>query len=137
MGLGAARTGIQFTPHRQLAAQQFGAFAHATHPVVSGARVFQMLRVNALPVVPHPQPELSFVIVDFHFHPLRIRVLEGIAHGLACNAVDLVSRDRMQVPRRAFHLHIKLGAIGVRLTAPEFFAQSAYCQRKIVGHHRR
>src|SRR2546429_188437 len=54
------RTRIALAPPREFAAQKFGALAHAPQPIVSGLSVFiKMLRVNALPVIPDPQPERS------------------------------------------------------------------------------
>ncbi len=99
--------------------------------------VIQKLRVNPLTIVPHPQPKLPFVIPDFHFDPLRLCVLESIAHCLAGNPIDFVSQYRTEVPRRPFHPHMKLGSIRVRFAARQFFSQSVYRQREVVGHHRR
>ena len=79
---------------------------------------------------------MLLVIPNFHFDPLRLRVLEGIAQRLARNPVDFVPQDRMKVPWRSFHLHTKLGSIWVRFTAREFLTQSAYRGGKIVGHDR-
>src|SRR5262249_32653729 len=80
--------GIDLTPNRQLTAPNPGAFMHAGQAVVSSAPVSaQNLRVNALSVVAHSQPELPPVIADFHFNPPRTCVAEGIAHGFAGNAV--------------------------------------------------
>jgi hypothetical protein len=79
---------------------------------VSGASLFiKMLRVNTLPIVPDPQAKLPLAIPDFRFDPLRLRVLEGIAHRLAGYPLDFVSQYRMEVTRRAFYLHMKLGSI--------------------------
>src|SRR6266849_4546026 len=86
---------------------------------------------------PAPQPKLPFVIPDLHFDPPRHCVPERIAQCLPCNPVDLVSQNRMEVPRRPFHPHMKLGSIRVRSAAREFFSQSVDRQREVVGHHRR
>src|SRR5712671_3952683 len=57
------RTGIELTPHRQLASHKLGAFAHATHAVVSGAPVFiKMPQVDAFSIIPDPHTKQSFVI---------------------------------------------------------------------------
>src|SRR5439155_23037639 len=86
--------------------QKLGAFLHAMQTPVPGAPLLlKNLRVNAAPVIPDPQTKASFVIPDFHFDLPRLCVPEGIAHCLARNPVDFVADDRMQVPRRAFHLH--------------------------------
>jgi len=48
------RTRIELAPHRQLAADNFGAFAHAVQPVVSRAPVFtKQLRVDSLSIIAH------------------------------------------------------------------------------------
>jgi hypothetical protein len=67
-----------------------------------------MLRVNAPPIIPDPQPKLPLVIPDFHFDPLRLCVLEGVAQRLACNPIDFGPQYRIQVSRRAFYLHMKV-----------------------------
>jgi hypothetical protein len=95
-----------------------------------------MLLVNALSVIPDPQPKLPVVIPDFHFDPLRLGVLEGIAQCLPCDPVDFVSEERMEILWGSFNLHVKLGSIWVRFTGREFLTQSVYRQRKIVGHDR-
>src|SRR5882762_5241191 len=103
---------IKFTPDRQLASHQLGAFAHAPQTVVSGASLLiKMPRLNALPIISDPQPKLTLVISDFHLDSPRLCVLEGIAQRLACNRVRFAGR--------------------------EFSSQSAYRQRNIVGHCRR
>src|SRR5258708_992545 len=131
-----ARTDI--TPNRKRAAQKLCAFAHASQTKVPRtAFVTQTFRVNALAIVANPQTKLLFVVPDFHFDLLCIGVLEGIAYRLACNPVDFVPQDRMEIPRGSFHLHIELGTIWVHFTAPNFFTQSADCQPTVVAHPRR
>src|SRR5208283_2322682 len=93
------RARIKFTPYRQLAAHQFGPFAHPTQAVVSGTLAFvQELRINAYSIIPNPQAKLPFVIPEFDFDLARLGVLECIAHCFAGNPVDFVSQYRMQVP---------------------------------------
>src|SRR5712671_1470225 len=132
------RARIELTPDSQLTSHQLGAFTHATQTVVPSVAVsLKMLRVNALSVISDPQPKLPFVIPDFHFDPLRLRVLEGIAHRFSCDPVDFISEDWMEIPRGSFNLHAKLGCIRVCFTGREFLTQSINRQRKIAGHHRR
>src|SRR5208282_4536485 len=95
-----------------------------------------MLRVNALTVIPDSQPKLPFVIPDFHFDPLRLGMLEGIAQCFPCDPVDFVSEDRMEILRSSFDIHVKLGSIWVRFAGREFLTQSVYRQRKVTGHDR-
>src|SRR5258707_984735 len=131
-------TQIEFTPHRQLAAHKLGALAHAPQTIVSGASVFiQKLRVNALPIIPDPQPKPPLVIPDFHFDPPRPCVVQCIAQCFPSNPVDFVSQYRMEVTRRALYLHMKLGGIWIQFTAREFCSESGNCTREIVGHCRR
>ena len=44
---------------------------------------------------------------------------------------------RMQVSRRAFYLHMKLGSIWIRFTARKLRSESGYCTGQVVGHRRR
>jgi hypothetical protein len=43
----------------------------------------------------------------------------------------------MQVSRRAFYLHMKLGSIWIRFTARKLRSERGYCTGQVVGHHRR
>src|ERR1700728_563970 len=89
-------------PDGQLRADLFGALTHSGQAVMAGAPLLQDFRCNALPIVPNPQLEL--VCVDqFGFNVLRQSVAEGISQSLASNAINLVSNDRMQIPRRTLH----------------------------------
>src|SRR5580704_17648876 len=91
------------------------------------------LRVNPLSVVSDPQSKMSCVIVDFHFDLSRLCVSECIAQGLACNPVDFVPQNRMEVSRRAFHRHTKKGGFRDRSIGLEFFSESAFGHGKVVG----
>src|SRR6266478_5444284 len=118
-----ARIRIELAPNRQLTSHELRAFAHTAQTVVPGGPVFiKMLGVDALSVIPDPQPKMPFVIPDFHFDPLRLCVPEGVAKCLPCDPVDFVPQYRMEILGRAFHLHMKLGSIGVRFTGREFLA---------------
>jgi hypothetical protein len=80
------------------------------------------LRVNPLSVVPDPQPKLLCVIVDFDFDLSRLCVAECIAQGLACNPVDFVPQNRMEVSRRTFYRHTEKDRIRDRSIGREFFS---------------
>src|SRR5882724_6381667 len=59
---------IKFTPDRQLASHQLGAFAHAPQTVVSGASLLiKMPRLNALPIISDPQPKLTLGSIRVRF----------------------------------------------------------------------
>jgi len=77
-------TGIGFAPDRQLTPRKLGALAHARQSVVSGAAACaKNLRVNALSVIPDPQPKLPAVVVEVHLDPLGLCVPERLAQRLA------------------------------------------------------
>src|SRR5260370_26063335 len=58
------RARIALAPHREFAAQNFSAFAHATQTVMSGASVFlQKLRSNSFSVFSHTLAYLPLVIL--------------------------------------------------------------------------
>jgi hypothetical protein len=63
-------------------------------------------------------------------------VPEGIAQGLGRNPVDFVPEDWMEIPRRAFHLHLKDRRILVCVSGPEFFSENPYGRDKVVGFDR-
>jgi len=91
--------------------------------------------VNALAIVSDSQPKPPFVIVDFHFDELRLRVPACISQGLGCNSLDFVSQKRIQVSWRAFHLDTNIGAIAAALIASELFRQSDDGRSKIAAQH--
>src|SRR5262245_13561033 len=69
------------------------------------------LWINALTVITDAQPKPSLVIPDFHLDPRSLCMLEGVAYRLARNAVNIVSQNRSKFPRRALHLHQKVGTM--------------------------
>ena len=88
------------------------------------------LWINALAVVTNTQPKLPLVIPDLNFDPRSLSMLEGIAHRLAHNAIDI------EVPWCAFHIHTKIGSVRVPLIC-EFRAQHADRASEVVGNKRR
>ena len=61
-------TGIELTPDGQRSPRQFGAFFYARQAVMAlAAPNVQNLQVDALAIISHPHPELTLVVVDFHF----------------------------------------------------------------------
>ena len=90
---------------------------------------------DALAIIADAEPKLLLVIADFHFDALRSGVTEGVAHRFADNPVDFIAQNRMQVARRAFHLHseIRPAAVG----RCKFFTKRSNRQCQIVTLHRR
>ena len=80
----------------------------------------------------HPQPELPLVVVDLHFDPPRAGVPERIAQRLGGDPVDFVPQDRSQIPRRAFHIHAKLGAIPALLIRGQLLSQRGGRAHQVV-----
>jgi hypothetical protein len=60
---------------------------------------------NPFPIIANPQPEILFVVTDFHFDVLRRRMQVGIAQRLGRKPVNFISKDRMQIARCPFHNH--------------------------------
>src|SRR5271157_715935 len=95
--------------------------------------LIKKLRVDALAIISHAQPEALVVVVDFHLNAPRLRVPEGIAQRLASNPVDFVAQNGMQTLRRASYIQAKRGNIGAGDVGREFFRQVANRLRKIIG----
>ena len=107
------RAGTKLAPDGQLTAYEIGALAHAMQTKMSGTTVAaEYLRIDSRSVIADSQPELTFIIADFHFDLVRLCVAEGIAHRLTCDPIDFVPKDRMKIPRPALHGHTKYGGIG-------------------------
>src|SRR6516165_5593433 len=105
-------------------------------PMSGAPLIIKELGVHTFPVIPEPQPKLPFLVLDFHLDLPRLCVPEGVAHRLARNPVDFIAEYRMEVTRRAFHLDTKESGVMIGFIGRELFSESAYGQRKIVGHHR-
>jgi hypothetical protein len=63
------------------------------------------LRVNALAIIPDPQPKLPVAVADFDLDVSRVCVPKCIAQSLAGNPVDFVAKVRMETPWHALHPH--------------------------------
>ena len=74
-------------------------------PQCPGASGVQVLRIDALSIVPDAHADLPCAIRDLRFDVTGLCVPERIAQRLARNAVDVVAQDRMQVARRALDRH--------------------------------
>ncbi len=61
--------------------------------------------INPFSVIPNTQPKLPVVIVDFNFDLLRLRMPKCIPQRLACNPINFVPMDRMEILRCALQLY--------------------------------
>src|SRR5262245_24960019 len=77
------------------ASNSLGSFAHARQPPVTVAAGPQALRVNTVPVVPHPDSKLFVRILELDFDILCGRVPDSIDECLPANAIDLVTKHRV------------------------------------------
>src|SRR6185312_11423551 len=82
--------------------------------------------IHALAVIPNSQPKLGFVVADFDFDSPRRGMPACIAKRLGCNSVNLVSEDRIELSRRAFHLDMEVRTIRAGFIVREFFCQRRY-----------
>src|SRR5260370_1147446 len=83
-----------------------GAVGHVMEPEVSlTLLICQELGVDALAIVPDPQSKLPLIVAQLHLNLVRLGVSECIAQRLTPDPIDLVTRDRVQGPRCAFHHH--------------------------------
>src|SRR5260370_28310784 len=88
-------------------ADLLGPLAHACQTPVSVASRVQELPVNALSIIPDTQPKKTVAVSDLRFDITCLRVVERISQGLARNAVNVVAKDRMQVPRYALYGNVE------------------------------
>ena len=65
----------------------------------------QEVWVDSLAIIANPQSKLMLIITELHFNLLRLGMSECIAQRLTCDAVDLVTHDRVQIPRCAFDIN--------------------------------
>jgi hypothetical protein len=63
----------------------------------------QKLRVDTLSIIADAQPKNTFTIRDVGFDVICMGVMECVAQGLARDAIDVVTKNRMEFPRRAFY----------------------------------
>src|SRR5260370_32384762 len=89
--------------------------------------------VDALAIVSDPQSKLSLIIAEFHFDLFRLGMSECIAQGLARDPVDLVTHNRVQIPRRAFHLHRHSDRSGTACLGRELVSQSRDGLRQLIA----
>ena len=80
--------------------ESFGPFAHTTQTVVSGALRRRSAALGRYPCRhPGPARETAGRHTEFPLRSARLRVAEGVAQGLACDPIDFVPQDRMEIPR--------------------------------------
>ena len=132
------RTGFRRSPDGQLAAHQLGALAHAMEAEVPRTPLRrQERRLDTLAIVSDPQSKLLLIIAEFHFDLLRLSMSECISQGLTRYPIDIVAHDRVQVPRRAFHLDMQSDGGGSACCGCELFSESGDRLGKVIALDRR
>ena len=71
-------------------------------------------RIDPLAIVAHAQAELLVVVADVDLDPSGLRVPERISQRFRRNLVDLVTKDRVQVPRLSLDRRRGMPAAGWR-----------------------
>ena len=84
----------------------------------------QVLRVDSLSVVPYPQSKNADAVSDLRFDLICVCVPESISQRLARNAINVIAKDWMQVPRRTLYRNPKRRRTSPAIAGPsEFFTQ--------------
>src|SRR5271166_791821 len=96
--------GINLAPYCQLASYECGAFPHARQAVMALAALSrENRRINALSVIPHPQPEALIVITDLDLDLLCVCMKKGVPECFGSNLIHFVAKDGMQISRLALN----------------------------------
>ena len=90
-------------------------------------------RIDPLAIVAHAQAELFVVVADLDLDPSGMRVPEGIPKGFRSNLVDLVTDDRVQIPRLALHCHTECRRLAGARVGRELVAKGPDREREIVA----
>ena len=88
--------------------------------------------IDALAVVSHPQSEVIAVVADLDLDPSGLRVPKSIPQRFRRNLVDLVTKDRVQVPRLSLDRDAECGRLGRARVGCELVAQGSDRHREIV-----
>src|SRR5258707_13533171 len=95
-----------FTPDFQLPAKTLGAFAHSRQPPVSGTHsLIGNLRINPTPVVSNMQKKLGITVGNLRFDLLRSGMAERVSQRLACNSVDFIAQNGIELSLFPFQQH--------------------------------
>src|SRR5262249_12830572 len=101
---------------------------------MSGAPLAENLRVYTFAVIPNPQTQITLIILYLHLDAPSLSVVECIAQRLACNPINVITQDRIEVTRRALDRNIKVSSTWNSLLSCELFAQSLNRYSQIVGN---
>src|SRR5271157_1890290 len=103
---------LDFAPHGQLTSNNGGAFAHAGQSVMTlPALSRENHRIDALSVVPHPQPEALIVITDFDLDLLCVCMKKGVSERFGSNLIHFVAEDGMQISRLTLNGYTECRAV--------------------------
>ena len=68
-------------------------------------------RINALSVIPHPQPEALIVITDFDLDLLGVCMKKSVSECFCSNLIHFVAEDGMQISRLALNSYTECRAV--------------------------
>src|SRR5208337_3486757 len=106
------RSCIDFAPQCQLASYECGAFPHARQAVMTLPALSRENRcINALSVIPHPQPEALIVIADFDLDLLCVCMKKGVPECFGSNLIHFVAEEGMQISRLALNRYAEYRAV--------------------------
>ena len=89
-----------------------GALPHARQAEVSlSALLRENRRINALSVIPHPQPEAFIVITDFDLDLLCVCMKKSVPECFGSNLIHFVAEDGMQISRLALNGYTECRAV--------------------------
>ena len=124
---------LRSTPSVSLLSPRRAPACRAVHSVLRSPWAARTL-IDTLSVVPHPQSEFIAVVTDLDLDPSGLRVTESIPQRFPRNLVDLVTKNRMQVPRFPLDLDAECGGgLSARASTHEFVAEVSDRHREIVA----
>ena len=88
--------------------------------------------IDPLAVVSHPQSEVIAVVTDLDLHPHGLRVTKSIPQRFRRNLVDLVTKDRVQLPRLSLDRDAECRRWVCARVGCELVAQGSDRHREIV-----
>src|SRR5271165_1996276 len=95
---------VDFAPNGQLTSNNGGALPHAGQSVMSLPALSRENRcINALSVIPSPQPEALIVITDFDLDLLCVCMKKGVPECFGSNLIHFIAEDGMQISRLALN----------------------------------
>src|SRR5580700_6462137 len=111
-------------PHVQFRSHRFRPFAHARQPpVVASAALLEDLVSDSFPIVLHRNAKFVVAVSNGDVDPRGLGVTERIAKRLPGDAVNLVTLDRLKLPRVAFDFDFNSWRPAFRWSGSQLFGQ--------------